>query len=154
MHAIKRSKPWLCWMRRAWPANAAQDEAERQRENLTDQIERAAKHARHDEGPAEGTELRRDAEGEPLRLALAAKRLPPREAPAERAAAPAFEAAERDDKVPGTVACIFFADWLCLFVVVRTACWGWCVETFQHRLEPEMTTLALLARLGCSRVVS
>ena len=81
----------------------AQDEAERQRENLTDQIERAAKHARHDEGPAEGTELRRDAEGEPLRLALAAKRLPAREAPAERAAAPAFEAAERDDKVPGTV---------------------------------------------------
>lgn len=94
--------PWLCWTREVGPADA-QDEAERQRENLTDQIERAAKHARHDEGPAEGTELRRDAEGEPLRLALAAKRLPTREAPAERAAAPAFEAAERDDKVPGAV---------------------------------------------------
>ena len=104
-----RSTLRLCWVRLLWPADAAQDEAERQRENLTDQIERAAKHARHDEGPAEGTELRRDAEGEPLRLALAAKRLPAREAPAERAAAPAFEAAERDDKVPGTVGmCVCF----------------------------------------------
>ena len=66
---------------------------------LTDQIQRAAKTARTDEGFAEATELQRDAAAEPLRLAMAAKRPAAREAPATRAAAPAFEAAARDDKV-------------------------------------------------------
>ncbi|KAK9832798.1 hypothetical protein WJX81_002048 [Elliptochloris bilobata] len=90
--------------RRAKRERAEADEAERQRENLTDQIQRAAKHARPDEGPAEATELQRDAEGEPLRLALAAKRSAAREAPAVRVAAPAFEAAARDDKAASTSA--------------------------------------------------
>jgi len=86
------------------PARRRQDESERQREMLTDQIERAAKTARTDEGYAAGTELQRDAEGEPLRLALAARRPAAREAPAARSAAPAFEAAARDDKVRGLAA--------------------------------------------------
>jgi len=71
---------------------------------LTDHIERAPQTPPTDEGYAAGTELQRDAEGEPLRLALAARRPAAREAPAARSAAPAFEAAARDDKVRGLAA--------------------------------------------------
>lgn len=50
----------------------SQEEEERQREILEAQIARARAQAADESGPAEGTELKRDENGQPLQIALAA----------------------------------------------------------------------------------
>jgi len=77
----------------------SQEEEERQRDILEAQIARARAQAADESGPAEGTELQRDENGQPLQIALAAVPKPvQREGPRSRLAQ-GFDADDRGGKV-------------------------------------------------------
>ena len=75
---------------------ALQEEEDRQRDLLEAQIQRA-KAAAADEGPAEGTELQRGEDGEPLQMALGGK--PKLSAKDSRMAFPSAQGFRAEDEV-------------------------------------------------------
>jgi hypothetical protein len=100
-----------------------QEEEDRRREVLEAQIERAKAAAqaagKADDEPTAGTELQRDANGQPLQIALAARKLAAE--PVARASAPAFGAGDKADKVSQRLHC--FTSSLSVIMCMQNVHW-------------------------------